>query len=423
MTDRIRDPIPLNEAQVKALRGATGNGTNHFPDGYALVHDWIKDHPSARADGTAFWFEQARGINNDDSLSARFIRRHTENGLDLDNVPMSVRKPMQELSNMIAKRVTQDLLDHHEVPPLAQILNSDIRVALDDGYVPLGGWGGSFYYYDMPFIPDKKDLPQRPGLWLEPGGPFPRKPDGSYHTIGDEIDARGERELLLRASSRTIKDMVVAGEIRLSDAPELLQTSWNAGMPAAMKAEVTLRASVMVAEHVRDHVDRTLQQIPEDLQHILEQQRRNLLDGSKQKLDDLLHPLLPGIPRVSAQEQAPSWQQLAGQLDSALGKDRALAQRHNGFDTPPEQQSRHEGLARGEDGPFNDPHVNRAYAALLAGDSQELDRVAIAFSQSPEGQRMAHMGDQLLARQQMLEQQLLLEQQQAQARDAPVMRM
>lgn len=74
-------------------------------------------------------------------------------------------------------------------------------------------------------------------------------------------------------------------------------------------------------------------------------------------------------------------------------------------------------------GPFNDPYVNRAHAALLAGDSKELDRVAVEFSQSPEGQRMAQMGDQLLAQQQQLEQQQLQEQQQAQARQGPVMRM
>lgn len=79
--------------------------------------------------------------------------------------------------------------------------------------------------------------------------------------------------------------------------------------------------------------------------------------------------------------------------------------------------------------PFSDPYLNRAHAALMAGDSDELDRVAIAFSQSPEGQRMAQLGDQLLAQQQALEQQQLLEQQwqqeqaqqQAQAQQGPAM--
>lgn len=71
-----------------------------------------------------------------------------------------------------------------------------------------------------------------------------------------------------------------------------------------------------------------------------------------------------------------------------------------------------------ERGPFNDPFVNKAYAALLAGDGRELDRVAREFSQSPEGQRMAQMGDQWLAQQQRVD-----EQQRSQTHQGPAMRM
>lgn len=74
-----------------------------------------------------------------------------------------------------------------------------------------------------------------------------------------------------------------------------------------------------------------------------------------------------------------------------------------------------------ERGPFGDPYVDNAYAALMAGDSNQLDRIAIDFSQSPEGQRMAQIGDQLLAQQQLLEQQQLQEQRQDQGRQGPVM--
>ena len=65
-----------------------------------------------------------------------------------------------------------------------------------------------------------------------------------------------------------------------------------------------------------------------------------------------------------------------------------------------DQGHRHQELGR-----FDDAYVDRAYAALLAGDSKELDRVAAEFSRSPEGQRMSEMGDQLLAQQQLQEQQ------------------
>lgn len=402
MTDCIRDPIPLSEVQLQALRAATNNGTDHFPEGYALVHDWIKDNPAAQADGTVFWFEQARGINNDDSLSARFIRRHTENGLDAAKVPLSDRLPMQDLSNRIAVQVTEEILRHGKVPPLANILDNDIRVAMEDGRVPLGGWGGSFYYYDMPFKPDPKDMPARPGLRTLPGEHFPRKPDGSYHTVGDEIEARGERDLLVQTSAKTVADMIIAGEISWNNVPEMLETNLNAGMPRDMKAEVALLAGKMVADHhleplreipeeLRQYSEE-LRQIPDNLQQMLEQQldqqRRNLWDRGKEKLDDLINPLLPGIPRVSAQE--PSANGLEPQMEHLKGA---------------------------ADAPFSDIHVNRAYAALLTADSQELDRVAIAFSQSPEGQQMAQLGDQLLAQQQ------LLEQQQLQAQHGPVMGM
>jgi hypothetical protein len=70
-----------------------------------------------------------------------------------------------------------------------------------------------------------------------------------------------------------------------------------------------------------------------------------------------------------------------------------------------------------ERGPFNDPFVNKAYAALLAGDGRELDRVAREFSQSPEGQRMAQMGE-WLAQQQRVD-----EQQRSQTHQGPAMRM
>ncbi|MCH6485038.1 hemolysin [Pseudoxanthomonas sp. LH2527] len=73
-------------------------------------------------------------------------------------------------------------------------------------------------------------------------------------------------------------------------------------------------------------------------------------------------------------------------------------------------------------GPFDDPYANSVYAALLAGDSNELDRIAGAFSRSPEGQRMAELGEQMLIQQQR-EAQTPLQDQQVQAREGPAMRM
>jgi len=84
-----------------------------------------------------------------------------------------------------------------------------------------------------------------------------------------------------------------------------------------------------------------------------------------------------------------------------------------------ERQTSHEP----ERGPFNDLYLDRTYAALQAGDSNQLDRIAIEFAQSPEGLRMAQLGDRLFAQQQAREQQQLQEQQMAQARQGSVMRL
>ena len=74
--------------------------------------------------------------------------------------------------------------------------------------------------------------------------------------------------------------------------------------------------------------------------------------------------------------------------------------------------------------PFDDPYLDRAFAALLAGNGSEMDRIAGEFARSPEGQRMAQWGDQLFAQQQALEQQRIEQQRQEQQqmqRQGPVM--
>jgi GH24 family phage-related lysozyme (muramidase) len=80
-----------------------------------------------------------------------------------------------------------------------------------------------------------------------------------------------------------------------------------------------------------------------------------------------------------------------------------------------------QGMNQPQPGPFNDPFADRYFAAVVAGDSDLADRIAIEFSQTPEGQQLAQLGDQLLAQQQALEQQQLEERQRAQ--QGPVMQM
>lgn len=83
----------------------------------------------------------------------------------------------------------------------------------------------------------------------------------------------------------------------------------------------------------------------------------------------------------------------------------------------PDREDR-QGKRDSGNGPFNDLYADSVYAALLAGDSKELDRVVGEFSRSAEGRRMAQMSDEMLAQQQSLEQ-AKLQEQQAQARQEP----
>ncbi|TDK25957.1 hypothetical protein E2F46_04945 [Luteimonas aestuarii] len=81
----------------------------------------------------------------------------------------------------------------------------------------------------------------------------------------------------------------------------------------------------------------------------------------------------------------------------------------------------HQGMNHPPPGPFNDPTLDRYYAAVIAGDSDLADRLAIEFANSQEGREMARMGDELFAQQQMQEQRQLEERQMAQAPQGPAM--
>lgn len=72
-------------------------------------------------------------------------------------------------------------------------------------------------------------------------------------------------------------------------------------------------------------------------------------------------------------------------------------------------------------GPFNDPYLDRAYAAAISGNNAELDRIGLEFNQSQEGQRMLQWGQELFAQQQFEQQRQAQEQRMTQERQGPVM--
>lgn len=241
----LADPIPLDDAQrdaLAAMKARIDRGHAGYPDAYALVHDWIKDDPRAQVDGRDFWFEQARGINANDSLGASFIRTHTEIGLDETGIRRTERLPMQELSNKIGEQVIRDIARNGEVLSLPEMLARDIEVALTEGKMQLGGWGGSFYYHDQPYVKWNENTKEFEGA---------KNPDGSVRTIGDEIDHLGQRDLLVETSARTLVRMAERGDFNPTDRAqweEVGLTAKNAGAPLEVKGAIALRAGELGVE-------------------------------------------------------------------------------------------------------------------------------------------------------------------------------
>lgn len=71
-------------------------------------------------------------------------------------------------------------------------------------------------------------------------------------------------------------------------------------------------------------------------------------------------------------------------------------------------------LLQPRSGPFNDPTADRYLLAVLAGNPDLVDRIAIEFSEASDRRQLAQLGDQLLAQQQALEEQQMAERQGAQ---------
>ncbi|WP_420862856.1 Hint domain-containing protein [Algirhabdus cladophorae] len=103
-----------------------------------------------------FWFQQASIINqqatgtlppSDNNLSSTYIIAHSAYGLALDGF----NNDLGATSNAIAGQVLADISASGGIIPLSDMLANDISAALDTGNQTIGGWGGSFYYWDLEY--------------------------------------------------------------------------------------------------------------------------------------------------------------------------------------------------------------------------------------------------------------------------------
>lgn len=193
MADPIRPPVLLSFdeiIQLAEIRGDIANGERSWHEAYEYIHSRIQYRPNIDHN-TKFWFSQAIEINQGEGPAADFIRTYTLNGLEHAGQPPA---NLGEVTDAIAERVVEDILLSGAIPDLSSILNRDIRVAMEEaGIANLGGWGGTFYYWDIAYLDENGD----PQIGA----------DGQIITVGDTIlNDQDSLDLFIDTLSTTLQD-------------------------------------------------------------------------------------------------------------------------------------------------------------------------------------------------------------------------
>lgn len=178
-------PIKLNSAIIDNIRSILLDSHGRMiPSHIPSTYDYISGVLRAKGQGgesnidfgTVFWFTKASDINKGVGPSAIMIRSYTHIGIRLAGRTVP---DLQKVSNNIAAAVLGTILRTKSIPPLYEVLEHDIAGAMKLGNIKdIAGWGGSFYYWDMPMISRTTQKPL-----IDPQG----KSAHDYLTIGDVI--------------------------------------------------------------------------------------------------------------------------------------------------------------------------------------------------------------------------------------------
>lgn len=176
--------IRFNQKQIRKLKKLIFDDKGHFiNNNFPLAYRYISSvlvnmnaHSNTHIDaGTMFWFDKADNINESAGWSSYMVRTYTTIGIQLADRNVG---DLQKVSDDIAINVLSDVIKARGVPPLQNILARDITAAMEVGNIKdLAGWGGSFFYWDMPLVDDNGDLIKNP-ISGE---------DDDYLTLGDFI--------------------------------------------------------------------------------------------------------------------------------------------------------------------------------------------------------------------------------------------
>ena len=227
-----RRNLEFNESQKAELRRKIGSGKGAYVESYKYLHQQVQNRlqnpglsvaERKELEAKEFWLRKAGEINADDPNSQGnfFIRSVTGNGLRFDDKPAGPEK-IQGNSNRIGAFVMKDVLETGQMPSMQRIIANDaLSVTDEEGRQTLGGWGGSFNYWDMP-------LSSKPG-----------------DTVGDRISNNpSEYEKFISVNARALADTV--RKFRLDRYPEnsaeAIVQGLNAQVPAKIKLQIIDRA-------------------------------------------------------------------------------------------------------------------------------------------------------------------------------------
>ncbi len=152
----------LTQVQVATLNAITDNGQNNFWEGYTYIYSILDGDPENQ--DFLYWLEKAIEINSDyfESEANTYIRAVTRNGLMFSGRDASA-EIIQRNSDIIGGKVIGDILTSGTTPNVEDLIKFDVSTAIGRGGQSIGGWGGSFYYWNLVWTDDGQTVGQSIG--------------------------------------------------------------------------------------------------------------------------------------------------------------------------------------------------------------------------------------------------------------------
>ncbi len=212
-----------------------------------------------------YWFSKAPAINSDDRTvpADNFIRGATQYGLEynhkLDGLSQSqINSALQLTSNLIGQNVVQQIIRDNGIRDFDTLLSGDIGAAIARTDLALfghnlqqtvGGWGGSFYFWDR-FLHYRTSTQTTVGNAIY-GGIRPESPNPSiqefYWNNANATADFGISQFRSLVPSGSLPGVILkfglagASDIakNAKDAWDAISAGWDAKAPDSVKARLT----------------------------------------------------------------------------------------------------------------------------------------------------------------------------------------